>query len=152
MFCICTYVHILCLHAGTLDIYIHNTPDMRSLEPGNDGYTSQSSDRRGNSHSSPLEQRQLLDSARFGIPSGLLSRGKGTQTFRVKNVGQKHKQKTVVLWSAKVPTVGEWIFCEQLRARICKRLRSPGIHFKKSIPPACVVWRAGRTTLFLLGS
>jgi hypothetical protein len=29
------------------------------------------------------------------------------------------------------------------RARICKRLRSPGIDFKKSIPPAYVAWRAG---------
>ncbi len=61
-----------CMYSAT---YIHSTvrtPDMRSLEPGNDGYTSQSSDRRGNSHSSPLEQRQLLDSPRFGIPSGLL--------------------------------------------------------------------------------
>jgi hypothetical protein len=108
------YIHFVyynmyaCMYSAT---YIHSTvrtPDMRSLEPGNDGYTSQSSDRRGNSHSSPLEQRQLLDSPRFGIPSGLLSRrGKGTQTFRAKNIDEKHKQKTVVLWSAKVPTVGE---------------------------------------------
>ncbi len=100
-----------------------------------------------------------------------------------------------MLWSAKVPTVGERIFCEQLsRARIRKRLRSPGIDFKESISPAYVVrarickpfkeptgidsarlhrlaepipwnrflgsfnvykyglWRAGRATLFLLGS
>jgi hypothetical protein len=38
------------------------------------------------------------------------------------------------------------------RARICKRLRSPGIDSKESIPPAYVAWRAGTTTLFLLGS
>ncbi len=29
------------------------------------------------------------------------------------------------------------------RARICKRLRSPGIDPKKSIPPAYVAWRSG---------
>jgi hypothetical protein len=28
-------------------------------------------------------------------------------------------------------------------ARICKRLWSPGIDSKESIPPACVAWRAG---------
>ena len=28
------------------------------------------------------------------------------------------------------------------RARICKRLRSPGIDSKESIPPACAAWRA----------
>ncbi len=33
------------------------------------------------------------------------------------------------------------------RARICKRLRSPGIDSKESIPPAYVVWRAGMTIL-----
>ncbi len=31
-------------------------------------------------------------------------------------------------------------------------LRSPGIDSKKLIPPAYVAWRAGTTTLFLLGS
>jgi hypothetical protein len=31
-------------------------------------------------------------------------------------------------------------------ARICKRLRSPGIGSKESIPPAYVAWRAGTTT------
>jgi hypothetical protein len=36
------------------------------------------------------------------------------------------------------------------RARICKRLRSPGIDSKKSIPPTYVAWRAGTTTLFVL--
>ncbi len=35
---------------------------------------------------------------------------------------------------------------------IVKRLRSPGIDSKESIPPAYVAWRAGTTTLFLLGS
>ncbi len=31
------------------------------------------------------------------------------------------------------------------RARICKRLRSPGINFQESIPPAFVSWRSGTT-------
>jgi hypothetical protein len=31
------------------------------------------------------------------------------------------------------------------RARICKRLRSPGIGSKESIPPAYVAFRAGTT-------
>jgi hypothetical protein len=30
-----------------------------------------------------------------------------------------------------------------IRARICKRLRSPGIDSNESIPPAYVAWRAG---------
>jgi hypothetical protein len=38
------------------------------------------------------------------------------------------------------------------RDGIFKLLISPGINFKKSIPPAYVAWRAGTTTLFLLGS
>ncbi len=36
--------------------------------------------------------------------------------------------------------------------RICKHSRSPGIDSKESIPPACVAWRTGMTTIFLLGS
>ncbi len=32
---------------------------------------------------------------------------------------------------------------ERARARICKRLWSPGINFEESIPPAYVAWRAG---------
>jgi hypothetical protein len=35
---------------------------------------------------------------------------------------------------------------------IFKLSRSPGINSKESIPPAFVAWRAGTTTLFLLGS
>jgi hypothetical protein len=35
---------------------------------------------------------------------------------------------------------------------IFKLLRNPGIDYKESIPPAYVDWRAGTTTLFLLGS
>jgi hypothetical protein len=31
------------------------------------------------------------------------------------------------------------------RARICKRLRSPGIDSKESIPPANAAWQAGTT-------
>jgi hypothetical protein len=38
----------------------------------------------------------------------------------------------------------------QVRDGIFKLLRSPGINFKESIPPAYVSWRAGTTTLFLL--
>jgi hypothetical protein len=38
------------------------------------------------------------------------------------------------------------------RARIFKLSRSPRIDSKKPIPPGCVAWRAGTTTLFLLGS
>ncbi len=37
------------------------------------------------------------------------------------------------------------------RARIFKRLWSPGIDAKELIPPAYVAWRAGTITLFLLG-
>jgi hypothetical protein len=38
------------------------------------------------------------------------------------------------------------------RDGIFKPLRSPGFDSKESIPPAYVAWRAGRTTLFVLGS
>ncbi len=38
------------------------------------------------------------------------------------------------------------------KARIFKRLWSPGIDSKELIPPAYVAWRAGTITLFLLGS
>ncbi len=38
------------------------------------------------------------------------------------------------------------------RARIFKLKRSPRIDSKELIPPVCVAWRAGTTTLFLLGS
>ena len=38
------------------------------------------------------------------------------------------------------------------RARIFKRLWSPGIDSKEWIPPAYVAWRAGTITLFLLGA
>ncbi len=38
------------------------------------------------------------------------------------------------------------------RARIFKRLWSPGIDSKEWIPPAYVAWLAGTITLFLLGS
>ncbi len=34
------------------------------------------------------------------------------------------------------------------RARICKRLRSPGIDSEDSILPAYVAWQAGTITLF----
>ncbi len=38
------------------------------------------------------------------------------------------------------------------RARIFKRLWSPGINSKEWIPPAYVAWRPGTITIFLLGS
>ncbi len=38
------------------------------------------------------------------------------------------------------------------RAQIFKLLRSPRIDSKESSTPAYVAWRAGKTTLFLLGS
>jgi hypothetical protein len=41
---------------------------------------------------------------------------------------------------------------KEIRARIFKRLWSPGIDSKTSIPPAYVAWRAGTITLFLLGA
>ena len=34
---------------------------------------------------------------------------------------------------------------EMVRARICKRFRSPEIDYEKSIPPAFVAWQAGTT-------
>jgi hypothetical protein len=39
-----------------------------------------------------------------------------------------------------------------IRDGIFKLLRIPGIDSKESIPPVYVAWRAGTTTLFLLGS
>ncbi len=44
-----------------------------------------------------------------------------------------------------------YLFVEA-RDGILKLLRGPGINSKESIPPAYVAWRAGTTTLFLLGS
>jgi hypothetical protein len=41
---------------------------------------------------------------------------------------------------------------KRIRARIFKLLRSPRIDSKESIPPAHVAWRAGTTTVFLIGS
>ena len=41
---------------------------------------------------------------------------------------------------------------EEYRARIFKLIRSSRIDSKEPIPPGCVAWRAGTTTLFLLGS
>ncbi len=38
------------------------------------------------------------------------------------------------------------------RARICKRLRSPKIDSKESIPPAFVAWRAGTISLFVVAA
>ncbi len=38
----------------------------------------------------------------------------------------------------------------EFRARICKRLRRPGIDSEDSIPPAYVAWRAGTTNRVVL--
>ncbi len=38
------------------------------------------------------------------------------------------------------------------RARIFKRLWSPGIDSQELIPPAYLAWRAGTITLFLLSA
>jgi hypothetical protein len=43
-------------------------------------------------------------------------------------------------------------FIKKTRARIFNLLRSPRMDAKESIPPAYVAWRAGTSTLFLLGS
>jgi hypothetical protein len=45
-----------------------------------------------------------------------------------------------------------FFFKNDNRARIFKRLWSPGIDSKELIPPAYVAWRAGTITLFLLGA
>jgi hypothetical protein len=45
-----------------------------------------------------------------------------------------------------------FFMCGMYRARIFKRLWSPGIDSKAPIPPAYVAWRAGTITLFLLGA
>ncbi len=45
--------------------------------------------------------------------------------------------------------VGIRMSYKSARARIFKRLWSPGIDFKESIPPVYVTWRAGTITLFL---
>jgi hypothetical protein len=41
---------------------------------------------------------------------------------------------------------------EEVRDGFLKLLRSQVIESKEAIPPAYVAWRAGTTTLFLLGS
>ncbi len=52
-----------------------------------------------------------------------------------------------------VQSVDTEIIEEEYWARIFKRLRSPEIESKESIPPTYVIaWRAGTITLFLLGS
>jgi hypothetical protein len=52
----------------------------------------------------------------------------------------------------KIPSLGPLGYGELSRDGIFKLLRSPGIDPKDSIPPAYVAWRAGTTTLLLLGS
>jgi hypothetical protein len=55
-----------------------------------------------------------------------------------------------VCWSDKESV--DKLYSREYRARIFKLLRSPRIDSKEPIPPGCVAWRAGTTTLFLLGS
>ncbi len=40
--------------------------------------------------------------------------------------------------------------CSVIRARICKRLRSPRIDSKESIQPAFVAWRAGTSNTIVV--
>ncbi len=47
----------------------------------------------------------------------------------------------------RVPAVGTCHTVNLARARICEGLRSPGIYYKESIPPAYVAWRAGTKNL-----
>jgi hypothetical protein len=54
--------------------------------------------------------------------------------------------------SVSVDCVAEGMHCTLYRAGIFKRLWSPGIDAKASVPPAYVAWRAGTITLFLLGA
>ncbi len=54
--------------------------------------------------------------------------------------------------SGKVTVVIDTLLLAVTRARIFKLLMSPRIDSKKPITPGCVTWRAGTTTLFLLGS
>ncbi len=51
---------------------------------------------------------------------------------------------TTVTVHSKQLTTHMWVWeCTLYRARICKRLRRPGIDSEDSIPPAYVAWRAG---------
>jgi hypothetical protein len=47
--------------------------------------------------------------------------------------------------------VGIGLSYRPARARIFKLIRSPRLDSKEPIPPGCVAWRAGTTTLLLLG-
>ncbi len=58
---------------------------------------------------------------------------KGANWKHKSNWGQRHRRYFPLLLKCK--SSFNW-------ARICKRLRSPGIDFKESVPPAYVAWRA----------
>ncbi len=60
----------------------------------------------------------------------------------------KHSQDETTKQINRLSHVQTYIY----RARIFKRLWSPGIDSKEWIPPAYVAWRAGTITLFLLSS
>jgi hypothetical protein len=67
------------------------------------------------------------------------------------NIGLSEKERLAVYATiATVLHTGNITF--EVRARIFKRLWSPGIDSKASIPSAYVAWRAGTITLFLLGA
>jgi hypothetical protein len=67
------------------------------------------------------------------------------------NIGLSEKERLAVYATiATVLHTGNITF--EVRARILKRLWSPGIDSKASIPPAYVAWRAGTINLFLLGA
>jgi hypothetical protein len=64
-------------------------------------------------------------------------------------VGENHSQTTLVAISY---TDVCSTFKRNLEIEFSKLLRSPGINSKESIPQTYVAWRAGTTTLILLGS
>jgi hypothetical protein len=59
-------------------------------------------------------------------------------------------------WEAKTSVRIFWVkvifLILSFLSQIFKLLRGPRIDSKEPIPPGCVAWRAGKTTLFLLGS
>ncbi len=68
----------------------------------------------------------------------------GTQVFFVWQRSEISQLKKFIFSSSRLETTS--------RGAIFKLLKNPGIDSKVSSPPACVAWRAGTTTLLLLGS
>jgi hypothetical protein len=78
---------------------------------------------------------------------------KNSKVDKAEKFGQELATMQVIrhLW-ARSNTAGDGGQFGNSRVRILKLLRSPGIDSKESIPPAYVAWRAGTTTLLILGS